>query len=37
MDALKKWLDTQMADRLVEPNSSLGKAASITASATWFR
>ena len=26
MDALKKWLDTQMADRLVEPNSSLGKA-----------
>jgi hypothetical protein len=26
MDALKTWLDTQMADRLVEPNSSLGKA-----------
>jgi hypothetical protein len=26
MDALKQWLDTQMADRLVEPNSSLGKA-----------
>jgi hypothetical protein len=26
MDALKQWLDTQMAERLVEPNSSLGKA-----------
>jgi transposase len=26
MDALRKWLDKQMADRLVEPNSSLGKA-----------
>jgi transposase len=26
MGALKTWLDTQMADRLVEPNSSLGKA-----------
>ena len=26
MDALKGWLDTQMAERLVEPNSSLGKA-----------
>ena len=26
MDALKQWLATQMADRLVEPNSSLGKA-----------
>ena len=26
MDALKKWLDTQRDDRLVEPNSALGKA-----------
>jgi len=26
MDGLKRWLDQQMADRLVEPNSSLGKA-----------
>lgn len=26
MDDLKRWLDTQFADRLVEPNSSLGKA-----------
>jgi transposase len=26
MDDLKRWLDTQCADRLVEPNSSLGKA-----------
>jgi hypothetical protein len=26
MDALKQWLDTQIAERLVEPNSSLGKA-----------
>jgi hypothetical protein len=26
MDALKRWLDTQVDDRLVEPNSSLGKA-----------
>jgi len=26
MDALKGWLDTQFNDRLVEPNSSLGKA-----------
>jgi len=26
MDALQQWLDTQMAERLVEPNSSLGKA-----------
>lgn len=26
MDALKRWLDTQCEDRLVEPNSSLGKA-----------
>ena len=26
MDKLKKWLDKQMDDRLVEPNSSLGKA-----------
>jgi hypothetical protein len=26
MDALKKWLDTQRDERLVEPNSSLGKA-----------
>src|SRR5262247_669739 len=26
MDALKTWLDTQMADHLVEPNSALGKA-----------
>lgn len=26
MDALKGWLDTQVDDRLVEPNSSLGKA-----------
>jgi hypothetical protein len=26
MNALRKWLDKQMADRLVEPNSSLGKA-----------
>jgi hypothetical protein len=26
MDALKKWLDQQIDDRLVEPNSSLGKA-----------
>jgi hypothetical protein len=26
MDALKKWLDTQRDDRLVEPNSSLGQA-----------
>ncbi len=26
MDALKQWLDTQRADRQVEPNSSLGKA-----------
>jgi transposase len=26
MEALKTWLDTQMDDHLVEPNSSLGKA-----------
>jgi hypothetical protein len=26
MDELKTWLDKQMDDRLVEPNSSLGKA-----------
>jgi len=26
MDTLKRWLDTQCDDRLVEPNSSLGKA-----------
>jgi transposase len=26
MDDLKRWLDTQFDDRLVEPNSSLGKA-----------
>jgi transposase len=26
MDELKRWLDTQFDDRLVEPNSSLGKA-----------
>jgi len=26
MDALKRWLDTQFDERLVEPNSSLGKA-----------
>ena len=26
MDELKRWLDTQCDDRLVEPNSSLGKA-----------
>jgi len=26
MDKLKQWLETQAADRLVEPNSSLGKA-----------
>ena len=26
MDALKSWLDMQVNDRLVEPNSSLGKA-----------
>lgn len=26
MDALKAWLDTQLQERLVEPNSSLGKA-----------
>jgi hypothetical protein len=26
MDALKQWLDTQVDERLVEPNSSLGKA-----------
>jgi transposase len=26
MDTLKMWLDKQMADRLVEPNGSLGKA-----------
>jgi transposase len=26
MDGLKMWLDQQLADRLVEPNSSLGKA-----------
>ena len=26
MDELKEWLDTQHDDRLVEPNSSLGKA-----------
>ncbi len=26
MDALKGWLDTQLDDRLVEPNSSLGQA-----------
>jgi hypothetical protein len=26
MDKLKQWLETQEADRLVEPNSSLGKA-----------
>jgi transposase len=26
MDALKRWLDKQVEDRLVEPNSSLGKA-----------
>jgi hypothetical protein len=26
MDALKQWLDQQRAERLVEPNSSLGKA-----------
>jgi hypothetical protein len=28
MDELKRWLDTQMNDRLVEPNSTLGKAMS---------
>jgi len=26
MEALKRWLDQQLAERLVEPNSSLGKA-----------
>jgi hypothetical protein len=26
MDALHSWLDTQVNDRLVEPNSALGKA-----------
>lgn len=26
MEALKRWLDQQGAERLVEPNSSLGKA-----------
>jgi hypothetical protein len=26
MDELKRWLDTQLAERLVEPNSALGKA-----------
>jgi transposase len=26
MDILKTWLDTQLAERLVEPNSALGKA-----------
>ena len=26
MDALKRWLDKQFDERLVEPNSSLGKA-----------
>jgi transposase len=26
MDGLKRWLDTQMDDHLVEPNSALGKA-----------
>lgn len=26
MEALKKWRDTQVTDRLVEPNSALGKA-----------
>jgi hypothetical protein len=26
LDALKRWLDQQFAERLVEPNSSLGKA-----------
>jgi transposase len=26
MEALKTWLDTQMKDHLVEPNSALGKA-----------
>ena len=26
MDGLKRWLDTQMNDHLVEPNSALGKA-----------
>jgi transposase len=26
METLKKWLDTQMDDHLVEPNSALGKA-----------
>ena len=26
MDGLKRWLDQQMADRLVEPTSSFGKA-----------
>ena len=26
MDALQRWLDTQVDNRLVEPNSSLGKA-----------
>ena len=26
MDELKSWLDKQLEDRLVEPNSSLGKA-----------
>jgi hypothetical protein len=26
MDELKRWLDTQMNDHLVEPNSALGKA-----------
>ena len=26
MDELKRWLDKQIDDRLVEPNSSLGKA-----------
>jgi transposase len=28
MDELKEWLDKQIADRLVEPNSSLGQAVS---------
>ena len=28
LDGLKTWLDTQFAERLVEPNSSLGKAIS---------
>ena len=26
MDELKRWLDTQIDDHLVEPNSALGKA-----------